>query len=110
MCPGLVPLVQHASDPKAIAGTVRVPATGHVTSYNGALPGESGEVPVVSPRGIFLSYRRQDAAPYARLLKFQLRERFPDARVFMDLDSIEAGQDFAEVTGARCTGDPRAGR
>jgi hypothetical protein len=51
----------------------------------------------VSSRGIFLSYRRQDAAPYARLLKFQLRERFPDTRVFMDLDSIEAGQDFAEV-------------
>ncbi len=46
---------------------------------------------------IFLSYRREDAAPYARLLQIQLRERFPDARVFMDLDSIEAGLDFAEV-------------
>jgi hypothetical protein len=47
--------------------------------------------------GIFLSYRREDAAPYARLLQLQLSERFPDARVFMDLDSIEAGLDFAEV-------------
>jgi roadblock/LC7 domain-containing protein len=47
--------------------------------------------------GIFLSYRRQDAAPYARLLQYQLSERFPDARVFMDMDSIEAGLDFAEV-------------
>jgi hypothetical protein len=47
--------------------------------------------------GIFLSYRREDAAPYARLLQYQLSERFPDARVFMDLDSIEAGLDFAEV-------------
>src|SRR5262249_19514451 len=47
--------------------------------------------------GIFLSYRRQDAAPYARLLKYQLSERFPDMQVFMDLDSIQAGLDFAEV-------------
>jgi TIR domain len=54
-------------------------------------------VPGSSLRGIFLSYRREDAAPYARLLKFQLSERFPDAQVFMDLDSIEAGLDFAEV-------------
>jgi hypothetical protein len=53
-------------------------------------------VPVAS-RGIFLSYRREDAAPYARLLQFQLRERFPDARVFLDMDSIDPGLDFAEV-------------
>jgi hypothetical protein len=50
-----------------------------------------------SSGGIFLSYRREDAAPYARLLQYQLSERFPGARVFMDLDSIEAGLDFAEV-------------
>jgi hypothetical protein len=31
------------------------------------------------------------------LLQVELRERIPDARVFMDLDSIEAGLDFAEV-------------
>ena len=50
-----------------------------------------------SSGGIFLSYRREDAAPYARLLQYQLSGRFPGARVFMDLDSIEAGLDFAEV-------------
>src|SRR5215472_6215613 len=54
-------------------------------------------MPGSSSHGIFLSYRREDAAPYARLLQFQLRERFPDAQVFMDLDSIEAGLPFAEV-------------
>jgi len=54
-------------------------------------------VPGSSSGGIFLSYRREDAAPYARLLQYQLSERFPDARVFMDLDSIEAGVDFAEA-------------
>ena len=47
--------------------------------------------------GVFISYRREDAGPYARLLQFQFSERISDARVFMDLDSIEAGLDFAEV-------------
>ena len=50
-----------------------------------------------SSQGIFLSYRREDGAPYARLLQRELRDRFPDAQVFMDLDSIEAGLPFAEV-------------
>jgi hypothetical protein len=54
-------------------------------------------VSATSSRGIFLSYRRADAAPYARLMQFQLRERFPETRIFMDLDSIEPGLDFAEV-------------
>jgi hypothetical protein len=31
------------------------------------------------------------------LLKSELSQRIPDARIFMDLDSIEAGLDFAEV-------------
>jgi hypothetical protein len=50
-----------------------------------------------SSSGVFLSYRREDAAPYARSLQVQLRDRFPAARVFMDLDSIEPGLEFAEV-------------
>jgi len=54
-------------------------------------------VPGSSSQGIFLSYRHEDAAPYARLLQHELRERFPDAQVFMDLDPIEAGLPFAEV-------------
>jgi hypothetical protein len=48
-------------------------------------------------RGVFISYRREDAGPYARLLKEHVSNRFPDAPVFMDLDSIEAGLDFAKV-------------
>jgi hypothetical protein len=54
-------------------------------------------VPVVSSQGIFLSYRREDATPYALLLHSRLRERFPDVHVFMDLEAIEPGLDFAEV-------------
>lgn len=49
------------------------------------------------PRGVFISYRRSDTGPYARLLKEHLSEAFPDTPVFMDLDSIEAGLDFIEV-------------
>ena len=54
------------------------------------------DVSALPPQGIFISYRRADAGPYARLLQVQLGERFPDTPVFMDLDSIEAGIDFAE--------------
>lgn len=57
--------------------------------------GES--VPGLSSQGIFLSYRREDAAPYARLLQYFFSDRIPDVHVFMDLDSIEAGVDFAEA-------------
>ncbi len=50
-----------------------------------------------SSPGIFLSYRREDAAPYARLLQVELRKRLPRAEVFMDVDSIKPGLDFFEV-------------
>ena len=47
--------------------------------------------------GIFLSYRRADSAAYALLLESRLTQRFPDAEVFMDLDSIQAGRDFIDA-------------
>ena len=53
-------------------------------------------MPSFSSQGIFLSYRREDAIAYARLLKVQLEQRFGDAHVFMDLDSIKPGVDFTE--------------
>jgi hypothetical protein len=48
-------------------------------------------------QGIFLSYRREDTGPYARLLQYELRDRIPSVPAFMDLDSIEPGMVFAEV-------------
>lgn len=54
-------------------------------------------MPGVSSQGVFLSYRREDAGPYARSLQLQLSQRIPEAHIFMDLDSIEPGLDFAEV-------------
>ena len=60
----------------------------------------SGQVRYVAAfrsRGVFISYRRIDAGPYARLLQVRLGEHLPGTPVFMDLDSIEAGVDFAEA-------------
>ncbi|WP_213006551.1 toll/interleukin-1 receptor domain-containing protein [Paractinoplanes toevensis] len=46
------------------------------------------------PTGIFISYRRADTPADARLLHLRLGQRFPDAKVFMDVASIEPGADF----------------
>jgi hypothetical protein len=50
-----------------------------------------------SPGGVFISYRRQDTAPYARLLREELSGRLGSQQVFMGIDSIEVGVDFAEA-------------
>src|SRR5215475_1506818 len=56
-------------------------------------------------RGIFVSYRREDAGHVAGRLADRLTERFGTSSVFIDVDSIEPGIDFAEaiqVAIARC--------
>ena len=59
-------------------------------------PCRSGEmVAAVRSCGVFISYRRTDTGPYARLVQVRLGEHLPGTPVFMDLDSIEAGVDFA---------------
>src|SRR5690242_17736046 len=54
---------------------------------------------------IFLSYRRTDAPGHAGRLYDRLVDRFGEAGVFKDLDSLEPGADFGRViedTVARC--------
>jgi DNA-binding beta-propeller fold protein YncE len=46
--------------------------------------------------GIFISYRREDCAGHAGRLYDRLAEHFGEQRVFMDIDAIEPGVDFAE--------------
>jgi hypothetical protein len=46
---------------------------------------------------IFISYRRDDSAGYARAIYEQLVKRFSKDRVFMDVDSIEPGLPFDQV-------------
>ena len=47
--------------------------------------------------GVFISYRRRDTAPYARLLREELSKRLGAQQVFMDVDSIAVGVDFVEA-------------
>ncbi len=47
--------------------------------------------------GVFLSYRREDSSGYAGRLFDILSAQFGAANVYMDLDSIAGGDDFAAV-------------
>ncbi|CAG1017631.1 hypothetical protein BURC_02299 [Burkholderiaceae bacterium] len=49
------------------------------------------------PDHVFISYRRDDAAGYARAVYDALAQRFGAERVFIDVDDIDAGQRFGEV-------------
>lgn len=51
----------------------------------------------MSPVQIFISYRRDDSAGYARAIYDDLACHFGDARVFIDVDDIVAGQPFDEA-------------
>jgi TIR domain len=46
---------------------------------------------------VFISYRRDDAAGYARAVCDELARHFGDQQVFMDVDDIGAGQTFGDV-------------
>jgi hypothetical protein len=55
--------------------------------------------------GIFISYRRDDSAPYARLLSDSLGDHFGPEMIFRDIDTIAPGEDFPDaIAGAvgRC--------
>lgn len=51
-------------------------------------------------RRIFVSYRREDSSGHAGRLYDRLVERFGNDRVFMDIDAIRPGTDFAEMIDA----------
>jgi hypothetical protein len=66
---------------------------------------ESAGSPVVADQ-IFISYRRDDAAGYARAVYDELAQRFGADRVFIDVDDIDAGLPFGEVI-ARTIGEAK---
>jgi hypothetical protein len=47
--------------------------------------------------GVFISYRRQDSAPYAGRIYDRLCGRFGNDAVFMDVDDIAPGTDFRQA-------------
>ena len=46
---------------------------------------------------IFISYRRDDASHAAGRLYEYLAQKFPRSRIFMDIDNLDPGEDFAEA-------------
>jgi hypothetical protein len=48
---------------------------------------------------IFISYRREDASHAAGRLYDHLAQNFPKSRIFMDIDNLEPGENFAEEIG-----------
>jgi TIR domain len=48
------------------------------------------------PRRLFISYRRDETWPHAKLLADGLRRRFDADRVFLDTDRIKQGESFDE--------------
>lgn len=51
-------------------------------------------------KGIFISYRRADSAPYAGRICDHLRRTFPSVSVFMDVEAINPGADFVKAVDA----------
>ena len=51
----------------------------------------------MEPQGIFISYRREQTAAHAGRLYDRLSDAFGEQAVFMDVDSIGLGLDFARV-------------
>ncbi len=53
---------------------------------------------------VFVCYRREDTAGFARALKTVLGERYGKDRVFMDLDSIAPGERWEAVVNRAVSG------
>ena len=51
--------------------------------------------------GIFISYRRDDAAGYAGRLHESLERRLGESQLFRDVDTLQPGQDFVKAIDAR---------
>jgi TPR repeat protein len=47
--------------------------------------------------GVFISYRREDSIAYAGRLYDRLQAHFGDEQVFMDIDTLQPGEDFVEA-------------
>ncbi len=72
-------------------------------TYNAHAPLSAQKDEVMPPSstqqfsGIFISYRRDDSSGHAGRLHDRLVEHFGRDRIFMDVDTIEPGEDFVTV-------------
>ena len=76
--------------------TLSVPSTLARLTFRGVLnmPQTSSSTPF---SGIFVSYRRDDTSGHAGRLFDKLVSHFGRDRIFMDIDTIEPGEDFVSV-------------
>jgi hypothetical protein len=72
------------------------PLTQSFVGYSERGPGVGARKARVREK-IFISYRRQDSEGFAGRLFDQLEPRFGADQIFMDLDTIEPGEDFIKV-------------
>jgi len=56
---------------------------------------ESSQTSQASPYKIFISYRRDDTQDTVGHIYYRLKERFGADAIFMDVDAIPMGYDFA---------------
>jgi hypothetical protein len=89
-------LARPIKTPEGIASTILVNTSDSQPQEEFEYPAEQLPTPV-KRANIFISYRRQDEPNFAGRLYDRLADRFGKDRVFMDVDSIELGLDFAEV-------------
>jgi TIR domain-containing protein len=54
--------------------------------------------------GVFICYRREDSAGFARLIYDRLSQRLGPDSVVLDVDNISAGMDFVDVMTERVSG------
>jgi hypothetical protein len=72
------------------------PNTGGITAV-GVDESTAASSAAVSWGGVFISYRRQETSDLAGRLYDRLADRFGQAKVFMDVDTIEPGTDFTDA-------------
>ncbi|HYA45653.1 MAG TPA: toll/interleukin-1 receptor domain-containing protein, partial [Acidimicrobiales bacterium] len=60
------------------------------------MPDTAGPAGGATLRRVFISYRRGETSGQARALHDRLAQHFGAERVFMDVDSIAPGADFAQ--------------
>jgi TIR domain-containing protein len=94
--------IENVGGDMVIHGAIRGAANEHIIELRDRRMSAGGGHATPS---IFVSYRRTDAPGHAGRLYDGLVDRFGEAKVFKDLDSMEPGADFVEVieeTVARC--------
>lgn len=66
-----------------------------IAAYRANLRGRE----IIAMAGIFISYRRDDSAPWTGRVYERLAREFDRDRIFMDVDNITPGLDFVEELG-----------